>query len=107
MWIWDSEPKYSYSMCFKKSLPISPTRLAEIFAEIPGDLFSEDRTVIGRPGAGDWAGYYLETNLDGETRYWLIDKMSQNLPSYLREFEEQLDEAIQLVDGSMKSTSSM
>ena len=78
--------------------------LSQIFSEIPTDLFSEDRTVIGQPDAGDWGGYYLETKLDGQTRYWLIDKMEENLPSDLRPFAMELDEAISLAslkDGSV------
>lgn len=70
--------------------------LEDILSRIPEELYVEDRTVIGQPDAGDWGGYYLEIKIDDETRYWLIDKMEDNLPSYLHAFVEQLDEAIEI-----------
>ncbi|MFC2085823.1 hypothetical protein ACFLRO_01280 [Bacteroidota bacterium] len=76
------------------------TSLCQIFSEIPTDLFLEEEIVIGQPDAGDWGGFYLETRLDDETRYWLIDKLEGNLPSYLRPFAERLDEAIRLAGES-------
>lgn len=62
---------------------------------IPEKLFDESNVVIGQPDAGDWGGYYVETNVTGAPRYWLIDKMESNLPSYLRDFAADLNEAIQ------------
>jgi len=74
-------------------------QLVQVFAEIPPDLFLEGKTVIGMPDAGDWGGFYLELRRDGETNYWLIDKMEDNLPGYLREFTKELDRAIGLAEG--------
>ncbi len=46
---------------------------------IPEKLFAENEIVIGQPDAGDWGGFYVETNVRGTQRYWLIDKMESNL----------------------------
>lgn len=62
---------------------------------IPEKLFDESDLVIGQPDAGDWGGYYVETNVSGTPRYWLIDKMESNLPAYLHDFAADLNEAIQ------------
>jgi len=62
---------------------------------IPERLFDESDMVIGQPDAGDWGGYYVETDLSGTPRYWLIDKMQSNLPGYLHDFTADLNEAIQ------------
>ncbi|MCG8608420.1 hypothetical protein MJD09_25960 [bacterium] len=62
---------------------------------IPDELFAEDALVIGQPDAGDWGGFYLETNKRGKTEYWLIDKMKNNIPAYLHTLVDALDEAIQ------------
>ena len=70
--------------------------LARTFSEIPADLFKEERIVIGQPDAGDWGGNYLEVSIDGDIRYWIIDKMEDNLPSYLRDFAKKLDVAIEI-----------
>ena len=66
-----------------------------ITGQIPADLFEENETVIGQPDAGDWGGFYVEINVNGIQRYWLIDKMESNLPAYLHDFTASLDEAIQ------------
>lgn len=67
-------------------------------AEMPSDLYTESKVVIGQPDAGDWGGFYLETRIDGEIRFWLIDKLEDNLPAYLRSFTTKLDEAIALAE---------
>ncbi|HUF09267.1 MAG TPA: hypothetical protein VMO47_08105 [Rhodothermales bacterium] len=70
--------------------------VASLIGDVPARLFDEAAVVIGQPDAGDWGGFYLETNVSGEIRYWLIDKMDDNLPGYLRDFTRKLDEAIQI-----------
>lgn len=74
--------------------------LVAIFSDIPSRLFEESEVIIGEPDAGDWGGFYLQTLRDGKTRYWLIDKMEDNLPRYLRSFVPRLEEAILLAEGS-------
>ncbi len=61
---------------------------------IPELLFEESSILIGQPDAGDWGGFYVETDQSGEKRYWLIDKMKSNIPEYLYEFTDSLDAAI-------------
>jgi hypothetical protein len=81
---WEQSPSTHYA------------EIVELIGEIPADLFDETDLVIGQPDAGDWGGFYLETNISGKTRYWLIDKMADNIPKYLRPYTRKLDEAIQL-----------
>lgn len=71
-------------------------QIESLLGKIPAKLFEETDVVIGQPDAGDWGGFYLETNISGEVRYWLIDKMKDNLPAYLREYADKLEKAIQL-----------
>jgi hypothetical protein len=68
--------------------------IVDLIGNIPARLFDEKDTVIGQPDAGDWGGFYLETNISGAVRCWLIDKMDDNLPEYLRGYARKLDEAI-------------
>jgi len=72
--------------------------IVELIGDIPADLFDEKRVVIGQPDAGDWGGFYLETNVSGTVRYWLIDKEESNLPAYLRIYTRKLDEAIHIAE---------
>jgi len=66
-----------------------------IFERFPKELFEEDAIYIGQPDAGDWGGFYVETNIGGVRRYWLIDKKKSNLPEYLHDFTNSLNDAIQ------------
>jgi hypothetical protein len=70
--------------------------LNELIGQIPADLFDESTIVIGEPDAGDWGGFYLETNTSGDVRYWLIDKMEDNLPGYLSKYADKLEAAVQI-----------
>lgn len=70
--------------------------IIDLIGDIPAHLFDVKGVVIGQPDAGDWGGFYLETNTSGEVRYWLIDKLEENLPTYLREYTRNLDAAIQI-----------
>lgn len=73
--------------------------IVDLIGDIPAPLFDETKVVIGQPDAGDWGGFYLETNSSGEVRYWLIDKMEDNLPAYLRDYARKLDSAISIAGG--------
>lgn len=69
-------------------------KVKQLPALIPDKLFLENAVVIGQPDAGDWGGFYVETNQSGTTRYWLIDKKQSNLPEYLHALADSLDQAI-------------
>lgn len=66
--------------------------------QMPDELWDETETTIGMPDAGDWGGIYVEVKRDGETRYWLIDHMDNNIPEYLHPFTDAIKEAIQEIN---------
>lgn len=61
--------------------------------QIPGSLFSAP-TVVGMPDYADGGGLYFEMTVDGERRFWLIDKTRQNVPEELHPFMAQIEQAI-------------
>lgn len=63
--------------------------------QMPDELWDETETTIGMPDAGDWGGIYVEVKRDGETRYWLIDHMDNNIPEYLHPFTDAIKAVIQ------------
>lgn len=67
---------------------------ADLPDQMPDDLWNETETTIGQPDAGDWGGIYLEVKRDGQTRYWLIDHMDNNIPEYLHPFTVAIKETI-------------
>lgn len=88
-----------HTVSFVPVTGVDADEVRNLIGRLPAALFDESDIVIGQPDAGDWGGFYLETNVAGKTRFWIIDKMEDNLPSYLREYVERLDEAILLLDG--------
>lgn len=37
---------------------------------------------MGTPDAGDWGGVYLQRIIDGQSQWWVIDMMDNNLPDW-------------------------
>ena len=60
----------------------------------PTDLLNESDTVIGQPDAGDWGGLYVEYNVDGVRKFWLLDQMKSNVPSKYHNFIDKVNEKI-------------
>lgn len=75
------------------------TSVESLINPIPEGLFLETEKTIGQPDAGDWGGYYLEVKKENETvQFWLIDTMKDNLPAYLRDYTDKIEEAITLIN---------
>lgn len=64
----------------------------------PTGLLTESDTVIGQPDAGDWGGYYVEYNFNGTRKFWLIDKMKENVPSEYHNFVDKMEEKLQMLE---------
>ena len=63
----------------------------------PKQLLDESSNVIGHPDAGDWGGLYVEYNIDGVRKYWLIDQMKSNVPARYHEFIDKVNEKVDLL----------
>lgn len=64
----------------------------------PPALMNETDKVIGMPDAGDWGGLYIEISTNGAHKFWLIDQMDSNLPTYLVPFHDEINNAINLIN---------
>jgi hypothetical protein len=69
-------------------------RVKDLPRYFPNKLLSEPEHVIGQPDAGDWGGLYIEYNYYGDRRFWLIDNKRDNVPEYLHEFIDKVNERI-------------
>ena len=72
-------------------------KVKSLRTKIPQELINTTTQIIGQPDAGDWGGIYFEISKDGENKYWFIDKMKSNLPSYLVPFVEEIERDIELL----------
>ncbi len=88
-----------YAGNFTEELENSDFQIAnDMVDEIPEELFDETETIIGQPDAADQGGLYLEYNYDGELHYWYIDQNKGNLPQYLHDFIDEINNRIFLIN---------
>lgn len=69
----------------------------DLSTKIPAALLLTDTRVIGMPDAADGGGIYFELTINGERRFWLIDKMKDNQPEYLKSFVTEIESKIALL----------
>ena len=63
--------------------------------QIPDALLRSDNIVLGCPDCSDGGGLYIETKVDGQIRYWFIDK--QRVPAGLEGFVSLVNEKLLLL----------
>jgi hypothetical protein len=90
-------PDKAYEGDFEKVSDNKYTLVKELINDFPKQLLNEKKTILGTPDAGDWGGYYVEYSYKGVKRFWLIDTMKENIPSYLHNFTDKIEEKIQEV----------
>lgn len=73
-------------------------QVKDLIDYFPNGLLNETDKVIGTPDAGDWGGYYIEYKQGGVHKFWLIDKMTNNIPSYMHPFIQKVEEKIALIN---------
>ena len=66
----------------------------------PAQLLNEAGHVIGQPDAGDWGGFYVEYNVNGTRKFWLIDQITEKHPThaYLAPFVQKIKEKITVIN---------
>ena len=69
----------------------------DILTFFPKDLLNEPNRVIGQPDAGDWGGLYIEYNVNGLRKFWLIDQMKNNVPAKYHAFIVKVNEKIAML----------
>jgi hypothetical protein len=88
----------AYSGDFQLLDPSLFEKVKSLHRKIPAELLNTESRSFGIPDAGDWGGLYFETIVDGEKRFWLIDKMTSNLPEYLVPFVGEIETAITIIN---------
>lgn len=68
----------------------------DILTQIPEALVKSEENVLGCPDCSDGGGLYIETKIDGEIRFWFIDK--QRMPAGLEDFITLVNEKLLLLE---------
>lgn len=64
----------------------------------PSQLLNNNDTVIGCPDCADGGGLFIQYSENGNTRSWRIDQMKNNVPEYLHEFIDKVNEKIRVIN---------
>jgi hypothetical protein len=65
--------------------------------DFPKELLKESNVRVGEPDAGDWGGLYIEYNVGGVRKFWLLDKNKNNVPAKYHAFIEKVNQKIRLL----------
>lgn len=63
----------------------------------PEKILSEKESTFGCPDCADGGGLYIEYYKNGTVKKWRIDQMKTNVPTYLHDFMDTVNEKIGLI----------
>tara|TARA_R110002049_G_scaffold37208_1_gene117452 strand:+ start:20682 stop:21146 length:465 start_codon:yes stop_codon:yes gene_type:complete len=95
----DSQDNYSHETFSFEVLGNDKFEQAkDLIDYFPTKLLSEKETTIGCPDCADGGGIYIEYSKDGIVKSWRIDQMKNNIPNYLHDFMDKVNEKISLIN---------
>lgn len=69
--------------------------LADFF---PNQLLNESETVFGCPDCADGGGLFIQYSENGNLKSWRIDQNKDNVPTYLHNFVDKVNQVIGLIN---------
>lgn len=72
-------------------------RVRDLEHAFPEQLLTEKNEVIGCPDCADGGGLFIQLSKNGWLHTWRIDQYKANVPEYLHDFVDQVNEKIALV----------
>ena len=64
----------------------------------PTALLDSEEEVFGCPDCGDWGGLFVQYAKDNVVKSWRIDQKKDDVPAYLHEFIDKINEKIALIN---------
>jgi hypothetical protein len=64
----------------------------------PLQLLGESETVFGCPDCSDGGGLFIQYSINGNVQSWRIDQEKSNVPSYIHDFMDEVNERIELIN---------
>lgn len=64
----------------------------------PAQLLEESETFIGCPDCADGGGLFIQYAADGNLKSWRIDQEKSNVPAYLHDFMDKVNEKIAFIN---------
>lgn len=72
-------------------------QVKDLADSFPNELLNQDETFLGCPDCADGGGLLIQYSENGSVRSWKIDKMKENIPNYLHNFIDKVNEKIRLI----------
>jgi hypothetical protein len=95
----DSEDNYALDTFNFEEKEIEKFNLAkDLVFFLPAKLLTEKDDVLGCPDCSDGGGVYIEYSKNGIKNSWRIDQFKQNIPEYLHDFIDKVNEKISLIN---------
>ena len=69
--------------------------LAQLF---PDQLLNEEESTFGCPDCADGGGLFIQYSDNGKIRSWRIDQVKENVPGYLHDFMDAVNEKIKMIN---------
>lgn len=64
----------------------------------PNQLLNQNETVFGCPDCADGGGLFIQYSENGNVKSWRIDQVKANVPNYLHNFMDKVNEKIALIN---------
>ena len=64
----------------------------------PSQLLNEKKTTIGCPDCADGGGLFIQYSENGNVKSWRIDQEKDNVPRYLHNFIDKVNEKIKMIN---------
>lgn len=64
----------------------------------PPQLLVENETILGCPDCADGGGLFIQYSRNGTVKSWRIDQDKANVPDYLHNFIDQVNQKIRLIN---------
>ena len=95
----DSNDQYTHESFNFETLDGAKFELVKDLVDyFPTKLLSEKKPVLGCPDCADGGGIFIEYSKNGTVKRWNIDQMKANVPSYLHDFMDKVNEKIDLIN---------
>ena len=70
----------------------------DLISYIPNSLVQEDDQTFGSPDSHDQGGLYISYYNEGDLKTWRIDQEKTDIPNYLHDFMDKVNEKISLIN---------
>lgn len=64
----------------------------------PNQLLYQNKTVFGCPDCADGGGLFIQYSKNGFIKSWRIDQMQRNVPDYLHNFMNKVNDKIRIIN---------